>query len=143
MPKTGNFYHEVLNTTDAAVTDAFAGANRHDINLHDLSVTSSWKKVGGPFVGKLEGCICRVKAIAGGTTKITVKVTHAADGTQVIIPDTEATIAFEVGSTTEGGIAIKFDFPYLFSDDQLHFFYKTDAAGGTATIDALEVIWSE
>ncbi len=143
MPKTGRFYHEVLDTTDVSVTDAFNASNKHDINLHDLANTTITAKVGSTFVGKLEGMILRIKSIAGSPTKITVKVTHAANGTQIIIPDTEATIAFEVGSNTEGGIAIKFDFPYLFSDDQLHFFYKTDVGSSTCTIDAIEVIWSE
>lgn len=143
MPKTGRFYHEVLDTSDVSVADAFNASNKHDINLHDLANTTITAKVGSTFVGKLEGMICRIKSMSGSPTKITVKVTHAADGSQIIIPDTEATIALEVGSSTEGAIAIKFDFPYIFSDDELHFFYKTDIASSTCTIDALEVIWSE
>ena len=141
MPKTGNFYHEIQDLTDVSATNAFAALNRHDINLYDTNIGSVPQQPGSPFFGKLEGMVARVKSIAGGATKITIKITHNQSGQQVIIPDTEATIALEVGSTTEGGFAVKFDFPYVHDDDQLHIFYKTDA--GTATIDAIELYWSE
>jgi hypothetical protein len=143
MPKTGHFYHEVQSTDDVAVTDAFNVLNRTDIALHDFSQTTGVQKVGGPFVGKLEGLVIRVKNIAGGATKLIIKITHSVVGSQVIIPDTEATIALEIGTTTEGGVAYKFDFPYVHNDDQLHIFYKTDAAASTLTVDALELYWSE
>ena len=141
MAKTGRFYHEIIVTTDASVTNAFNTANRHDINLFDCTPKVPGASSPAEFVGRLEGIICRVKTIAGGATKLTVKVAHTSAGTQIVIPDTEATIATEVGSTTEGGIAIKFDFPYGNVDDELHVFYKTDA--GTCTVDAIEFLWSE
>ena len=143
MPKTGNFYHEVQSTTDVPVTDAFNAANRTNLNLNDFSQTTGVQKVGGPFVGKLEGMVIRVKNMVNAPTKLTIKITHNALGVQVIIPDTEATIATEVGTTTEGGVAYKFDFPYVHTDDELHIFYKTDVATSTLTVDALELYWSE
>ncbi|MHA2086081.1 MAG: hypothetical protein ACXABD_20240 [Candidatus Thorarchaeota archaeon] len=143
MPKTGHFYHEVQSLTDVNVSDAFSGANKTDLNLNNFSLTTGVQKVGGVFVGKLEGLIIRVKSIANSPTKLIIKVTHNVDGSQVIIPDTEATIALEVGSTTEGGVAYKFDFPYLHTDDEIHIFYKTDVATSTCVVDALEFYWSE
>jgi len=143
MPKTGHFYHEVQSTTDVSVTDAFNAANKTDLNLNDFSLTTGVQKVGGVFVGRLEGLIIRVKSIVNAPTKLIIKVTHADNGTQVIIPDTEATIALEVGSTTAGGVAYKFDFPFIHTDDQIHIFYKTDVATSTCTVDALELYWSE
>ena len=141
MAKTGKFYHEVQDLTDVSVTTSFAAPQRSDINLYNTSVGSSPKKPGSPFAGRLEGMVIRVKSIAGGATKLTIKITHSSAGSQVIIPDTEATIALEVGTLTEGGVAYSFDFTYMHNDDQLHIFYKTDA--GTCTVDALELYWSE
>ena len=143
MPKTGHFYHEVQSTTDVSVTDAFNAANKTDLNLNDFSLTSGNQKVGGVFIGRLEGLVIRVKSMVNAPTKLIIKVTHSVDGTQVIIPDTEATIALEVGSTTAGGVAYKFDFPYVHTDDEVHIFYKTDVATSTLTVDALELYWSE
>ena len=142
MAKTGRFYHEVQDLSNiTGVNQTFDAARRHDFNLYDLTVGSTYKKVGDAFVGRLEGCVVLVDTIAGGATKLTVKVTHNVDGSQVVIPDTEATIGLNVGSTTAGSIAIKFDFPYLHSDDELHFFYTCDA--GTCRVTAAELYWSE
>lgn len=141
MAKTGKFYHEVQNLLDVPVTNAFVVAQRSDLELYDTSVGSSPRAPGSPFAGRLEGMVIRVKSIAAGATKLTIKITHSSSGSQVIIPDTEATIALEVGTITEGGVAYSFDFTYMHNDDQLHIFYKTDA--GTCTVDALELYWSE
>jgi len=143
MAKTGRYYHEVVNTTDVAVTDTFTAPGKTDINLNDCQPTIPGLVSGDKFAGRLEGLVVRVKSIAGGATKLVIKITHAANGTQVVVPDTEATIGLEVGTLTEGGVAYKFDFPYLHTDDALHIFYKTDVAASTLTVDALEFYWSE
>jgi len=132
MAKVGRFIHEAIDGNDVAIDNAFGLGKQHDIVATDRS-----------FVGYLEGIIVRVKTLAGNPapTKITVKITHNSNGTGVVIPDTEATIAYEVGSTTEGGIAIKFAFAHFHTDGNFSIFYKTDA--GTATIDAMELYWSE
>lgn len=140
MAKTGRFYHEVVSTTDVSVTTAFAGANKTDINLLDCNPALPGAVAGAPFNGKLEGLVIRVKSIAVGASKLTIKITHNVSGSQVIVPDTEATIGLEVGSTTLGGVAYSFNFPYVHTDDQLHIFYKGD---GNMTVDALELYWSE
>tara|TARA_R100000951_G_C2613939_1_gene172130 strand:+ start:77 stop:499 length:423 start_codon:yes stop_codon:yes gene_type:complete len=140
MAKTGRFYHEVVSTADVSVTTTFAGGNKTDINLLDCNPALPGAVAGAPFNGKLEGLVIRVKSIAVGASKLTIKITHAASGAEVIIPDTEANVALEVGSTTEGGVAFSFNFPYVHTDDQLHIFYKGD---GNMTVDALELYWSE
>jgi len=141
MAKTGKFYHEVQSLTDVPVTNAFVVAQRSDIDLYNTSIGNTFRTPGSTFSGRLEGMVIRLKSIAGGATKLTIKITHTATGTQVVIPDTEATIALEVGTLTEGGVAYSFDFTYMHTDDQLHIFYKTD--GGTCTVDAIELYWSE
>jgi hypothetical protein len=143
MPKTGTYFHEILNVDDVPVTTSFNAANKHDIFLNASNLGSPVGAQGKPFFGKLEGMVIRVKALAGAPapTKITIKITHNPGGQQVIIPDTEGTIGLEVGSTTIGGCAYRFDFPYVHNDDQLHIFYKAD--NGTCTVDAVELYWSE
>ncbi len=141
MAKTGKFYHEVQSLTDVPVTNAFVVAQRSDISLYDTTIGNTFRTPGSTFAGRLEGMVIRVKSIAGGAAKLTVKITHSATGAQIVIPDTEADIALEVGTTTEGGVAYSFDFAHLHTDDDLHIFYKTDA--GTCTVDALEFYWSE
>jgi len=140
MAKTGRFYHEVVSTTDVSVTTAFAGGNKTDINLLDCTPAVPGAVAGAPFNVKLEGLVVRVKSIAVGASKLTIKITSAVSGAELVIPDTEATVALEVGSTTLGGVAYSFNFPYVSLDDELHIFYKGD---GNMTVDALELYWSE
>ena len=129
MPKVGRFIHEVVNGTDVAINNAFGLGKQSDIST------------GNSFSGFLEGVIVRFKSIAGGATKVTVKICHNTNGTGVVIPDTEAEIAFEVGSAVAGAIAIKIDFAHVHTDGSFSLFYKTNA--GTATVDQLELYWSE
>tara|TARA_R110002012_G_scaffold316472_2_gene531494 strand:- start:40 stop:465 length:426 start_codon:yes stop_codon:yes gene_type:complete len=141
MPKTGNYYHEVIDTTDASVTNAFNASNRTDMNLYNVTNGTVVRKVGSSFSGKLQGCVIGIKSVASSATKVTVKIAVVSDGTSVVVPDTEATIAFEVGSTTVGAIAISYDFVFCNADDQIHLFYKTDT--GTCTVDSVRFFWSE
>ena len=129
MPKVGRFIHEVVNGTDVAINNAFGLGKQSDISS------------GSSFSGFLEGVIVRLKSVGGGAAKVTVKICHNTNGTGVVIPDTEAEIAFEVGSVVAGAIAIKIDFAHVHTDGTFSLFYKTDA--GTATVDQLELYWSE
>ena len=129
MPKVGRFIHEVVSGTDVAINNAFGLGKQSDISS------------GSSFSGFLEGVIVRLKSVGGGAAKVTVKICHNTNGTGVVIPDTEAEIAFEVGSVVAGAIAIKIDFAHVHTDGTFSLFYKTDA--GTATVDQLELYWSE
>ena len=129
MPKVGRFIHEVVNGTDVAINNAFGLGKQSDISS------------GSSFSGFLEGVIVRLKSVGGGAAKVTVKICHNTNGTGVVIPDTEAEIAFEVGSAVAGAIAIKIDFAHVHTDGSFSLFYKTNA--GTATVDQLELYWSE
>ena len=129
MAKVGRFVHEIVDGTDVNIDNAFGLGKQSDISS------------GTTFSGFLEGVIVRLKSVAGGAAKVTVKICHNTNGTGVVIPDTEAEIAFEVGSLTAGAIAIKIDFAHVHTDGTFSMFYKTDA--GTATVDQLELYWSE
>ena len=123
MAKTGNFYHEIILTNDVTVTNAFNGSNRHDIQLFNSTPPVPGVSSPSAFLGRLEGVVVTIKSISGGATKLTVKVCRTNSGTQIVIPDTTADIATDVGSSTEGGVAIKFDFTYGNVDDEIHLFY--------------------
>jgi len=141
MAKTGKFYHLVNSEADASVTNAFGGASKTDIELLNCIPSVPGAVADTPFNGKLEGLVVRVKTVAGGATKLTIKITVNSVGASVLIPDTEATIGFEVGSTTVGAVAFFVGFPYVAQADDLSIFYKTDA--GTCTVDGLDLYWSE
>lgn len=129
MAKVGRFIHEIVDGTDVNIDNAFGLGKQSDIVS------------GSTFSGYLEGVIVRLKSIAGGAAKVTVKICHNTNGTGVVIPDTEADIALEVGSVVAGAIAINIGFAHVHTDGTFSLFYKTDA--GTATVDQLELYWSE
>lgn len=129
MAKIGRFIHEAINDADVAVGTDFSVNNRHDI------ITG-----GGRFEGSLDGIVIRVKAI-NQASKVTIKVCHTSAGTGVVIPDTEAVIALEVGSNTIGGCAYQMNFSHVHTDDDFSIFYKCDA--GSCTIDLVELYWRE
>lgn len=129
MGKFGRFIHEAVDGTNRSVTGTFSANNRHDI------ITG-----GGRFAGSLDGIVLRLTNI-NQATKLVVKICHNSNGTGIVIPDTEAVIALEVGSNTEGGVAYQFDFKHVHTDDNFSIFYRTDA--GTCTVDVVELYWSE
>jgi hypothetical protein len=131
MPKTGHYIHEMVDGGDTAIDATFGVGKQTDLNT----------PINGDFSGYLEGLLVRVKSIAGGATKITIKITHNTNGTGVVIPDTEAVIALEVGSLTAGAVAYRFAFAHRHEDATFSVFYKTDA--GTAVVDVVELYWSE
>ena len=141
MAKTGRFYHLVNSEADSSVTNAFSGANKTDIELFNCIPAVPGAVADTPFQGKLEGLAIRVKSVAAGATKLSIKITVNQVGSSVLIPDTEGTIGFEVGSTTAGAVAFYIGFPYVAPTDEISIFYKTDA--GTCTVDGLDLYWSE
>ena len=136
MPKTGNFYWSVRDGGDVAgVNQTFNGARSHTISLNSILRPS---RAGQQFIGKIETITIKVKAIAGGATKLTIK--GVLFGT-AILPDTEADIALDVGSTTEGSVAYYAGAVTVAPNDTLEIFYTCDA--GTLTVDQILVSWSE
>ena len=131
MAKVGRFIHEALDTSDVSVTTDFNVNNKHDVVTGDPD---------GRFVGSLDGIILRVKSI-NQASKITIKVCHTATGQQIVIPDTEAVIALEVGSTVNGGCAYQLNFSYAHTGNDFYIFYKCDA--GSCVIDAVDLFWRE
>ena len=103
--KTGRYIHSIGSNADiAAVGTTFDAAKDYEINLNDGIAVGN--PTGGRFQGRIEAIAIKVKSIAGGATKITMKGSMTGSGSTVIaiLPDTQADIALDVGSTTEGTV---------------------------------------
>lgn len=94
------------------------------------------------FAGHLGAMYVFLNTVAGGATKITVRLTRDSAGDECIVPDTEATIATGVTTAADGSIAVKIDIPWVSgTSDNVYPFYKTDA--GTANMVSTIVTWRE
>ena len=134
MAKVGKFLHEISSNVDVNIDNAFGLGKQTDL----VVPATLWQPT---FSGILESLIIRLKNIAGGATTVTIKITHNTNGTGVVIPDTTATIALEVGSVVAGGVAYSIDLAHVHPDGTFSIFYQLDA--GTATVDVIELVWSE
>jgi len=128
-----------------SVGNSFNSSKKSTLDLHSTrnrtTRASYLPSAGSNFIGFVEGIRVIVSSISSAT-KITIKVTTGADGTDIVIPDTEATIALEVGSTTSGAAVFNLNkFPWANSTDKLYVFFKTDT--GTLTVDKTFITWSQ
>jgi hypothetical protein len=133
MAKSGNFFHTIKDDTDvAAINQTFDGAKVSSLTLNEAS------SIGSRFSGKIEGIIVKVSGITGGAAKLTIK---GQAGGLSIIPDTEAIIALDVGSTTAGTVAYYAGLVWANTDDIFKLYYTCDAGG--LLVDSVTVTWSE
>ena len=89
----------------------------------------------------------QLDTIAGGATKLSVKLTRDAAGDEAVVGEVTATITTGVTTATDGNITVAIDFAYSFNDvsnatnDTLYLFWKTDA--GTAQVRLIELVTEE
>lgn len=134
MPKIGSYISTVVDDTDVtSVGTSFNAGKKHTIDLNQ-----GYDPIGGRFQGRLSGVFLDIGSISSAT-QVTVK--GVAENGMIIIPDTTADIALDVGSTTDGGIAIKVDIDWSDLASGLTLFYKTNA--GTITVKAAAVSWRQ
>ena len=151
MGKVGTYFHDSLNVTPvAAVGTTFDAAKFH---LHDLipdtAYSASAPGVAGvtrktKFASRIEGLHVRVTSIAGGAAKLTCRITADAAGDFVLMPDTEATIATGITTTTSGCVAYEIGIPFfgvLNNDSKFWLWVRCDA--GTVTLAQSCLTWSE
>ena len=98
------------------------------------------------WVGILETINLHVHAIAGGCTKLTVRVTSDAAGNESVVPDTQATLATGVGTATTGSVAFSAgvgmtNLNPTQTDTSVYVWVKTDA--GTANLKESTLTWRE
>lgn len=142
MPtRVTNFLHVSQTTGTTAITNAFGNSRAHNLSefLPDFAKNRFW-------VGILDTLNIHVHAIAGGATKLTVRVTSDAAGNESILPDVEATIALGIGTATTGSVAFSAgvgmsNMNPTQTDTIVYVWVKTDA--GTCNLKESTITWRE
>jgi len=143
MPsKITNFLHVSQTTGTTALTSAYGTARTHDLTL----TLPAFQQAAARWVGILETVNVHVQAIAGGATKLTVRVTADSAGNESILPDTEATIATGIGTATTGSVALSAgvgmtNLNPTQTDSIIYVWVKTDL--GTANLKEVTLTWRE
>lgn len=143
MPsKITNFLHVNQTTGTTALNTNFGTARDHNLTA-DLP---SFQQAAKRWVGILETVNVHVHAIAGGCTKLTVRVTSDATGNESILPDTQATIAAGIGTATTGSVAFSAgvgmsNLNPTQTDTTVYVWVKTDL--GTANLKEVTLTWRE
>jgi hypothetical protein len=86
----------------------------------------------GKFGVKVSAIYIHVHGIAGGCSKLTLRVSPDATGDEILVPDTQATIATGYTTPTRGGVVYKVDVDAWLESPTLYVTVKTDA--GTANL---------
>ena len=144
------YHHSTVTTPVASVGSTYSTSKVH---LHTLipGVTSLGSAPTDPtrtrtrlFASRVEGLHLHVTSIAGGATKLTVRICADASGNVSLMPDTEATLSLGVTTATEGSVAFQVGiplFPILNGDSRLWVMVRTDS--GTVTLASSVMTWSE
>ena len=143
MPsKITNFLHVSQTSGTTGLTTAFGTAREHNLTL----ALPAFQQAAKQWVGILDTVNLHVHAIAGGATKLTVRVTADAAGNESLIPDTEATIAVGIGTATTGSVAFSAGVGMTNqnptqTDTTVYVWVRTDA--GTANLKEVTLTWRE
>jgi len=81
-----------------------------------------------------------VHAIAGGCTKLTLRISPDSTGDEMFVPDTQATLSTGYTNATRGGVVYKVDVDGFLDTDILYWTLKTDA--GTCTVKDLKITFT-
>lgn len=138
------FFHHSVVTGAKTLTAGFTASNHH---AHDLRSEATPGVAASRFRERVEGIHVRLSAV-GSATKVTVKVTLDALGDDIVVPDTEATIATGVSTATKGAVAYSVKLPIYQSASgevgKLYVFLKADTVSPAApVVDQTTVTWTE
>ena len=114
MPsKITNFLHDsfVEPPVAPALGTAFATA---DVHVHDMAATLPAFQKAGNFSGIVEGIHVRLTNLAGGATKVTIRVCLDPNLDVSIVTDTTADLAIGVTTATDGCAAFAVGIPISF-----------------------------
>ena len=143
MPsKITNFLHVNQTTGTDGLTTAFGTARVHNLTL----TLPAFQQASKQWVGILETLNLHVHAIAGGATKLTVRVTSDSTGNESILPDSTATLATGIGTATQGSVAFSAgvgmtNLNPTQTDTTVYVFVRTDA--GTCNLKESTLVWRE
>jgi hypothetical protein len=144
MSRISNFFHVSQTTGTTGLTNAFGTARINNLALG--TPTPATLANAQRWTGILDTVNVHVHAIAGGCTKLTVRVTSDADGNESLVPDTQATIAVGIGNANTGSVAFSAgvgmtNLNPTQTDCLVYIWVKTDA--GTANLKECTLTWRE
>jgi hypothetical protein len=137
MAKVGRYIHVVKDDTQVAgVAVAFDAGKNTAISLNS-SMGSGARS--DRWSGVIESLVIKCSVASGAPTKLTVRATM--DG-ETVLPDTEADINLNIGSSTVGSVVFKAGLAWASHEsDVLTVYCHCDA--GTVDIDEVMCVWSE
>ena len=133
MAKVGGYYRAAVLTPGSPI------ALNTNFNASSVAMTLDG---GQSFGGHLGSAFVYLNTVAGGATKLTLKLTRDAAGDEAVVTSTQGDIEAGVTTAADGSLAIKIDIPWVFGDGTaLYPFFKLDA--GTANMVSCIVCWRE
>jgi len=140
MAKVGQFLHDSFVISNVAAVDT----NYNVARVHQHDMYAETYIAGNQFKDRIESILVNFTGIAGGATKVTLRLCMDADGDYSVVPDTEADLSFGITTANSACAAVYYGAPVknvIGNNDQLFLFVKLDA--GSATLAASCVTWSE
>jgi hypothetical protein len=140
-----HFLHSSAVTGVQVLGTAFAAA---DVHIHDLTegqapVVTNKRN----WYGIAEGLIIKLTS-AGSPTTVTIRICADADGDEVLVPDTTATLVPGITTSTVKSAAFSIKLP-LFQllnspgNGNLYVFAKVDNGTGNPVMAQTTLLWSE
>lgn len=131
-----NVSPSIRQATSGTITQALTTAFHAPVGL---VVASTNDNASIPNGIRLSAVYIHVHAIAAGATKLTLRISPDALGDEILVPDTQATIATGYTNTTRGGVVYKVDVDAFLEASTIYWTVKTDA--GTATLKEITVTY--
>jgi len=140
MAKVGSFLHDSFVITNVAAVDT----NYNVARVHEHNMYAETYIAGNQFMDRIESIIVNFTGIAGGATKVTLRLCMDANGDYSVVPDTTADLSFGITTADLACATVYYGAPIkniIGNNDKLYLFVKLD--GGSATLAASCVTWSE
>lgn len=141
MAKTGKFLHNPkTNDVIVGIGTTYDVTKFHTIDMKSIRPQGN---ANTKFKGYIEGLIFGVETIAGGATKVTLRICADVTGNTAMIGDVEVSLDLGITDATVATGQIYYDsFPFEQPfDDNLYIFYKCDA--GSLDVRDAQLSWSE
>ena len=136
-------YTAISTGTVSAAGTSFADGKEVVIALNTPHPT---RVVGQPFIGHLGALYVDATVASGSPTKLTIRVSTAADGdSSLIVPDTEATFAAGIATSSNVSATYSIDIPYsdVTKTDTVYVFFKVDAGTLNVAAGAVRLTWTD
>lgn len=132
-------YSTAVASQVASIGTSFDKTKYH---LHKLNSVHPGRVADTPFTGRVSALYVKVSTISGAT-QLTARLVADADGDEIFLPDTPASLSTGITTTTEGWIVIRIEVVYKdqLNSDNLYLMLKTDA--GTVTLEESRISWED